>query len=172
MIGRREFTTLLGSVAVWPLPARAQQPAMALVGLLSGAALHDYQLRALRQGLKETGYIEGRNIAIKYVSADGRFERLPALAAELVADSSVVIVAIAPPAALAAKAATAAIPIVFTVGADPVALSLVSSLNRPDGNITGVYFLIAALAAAGVAARAGAEQQSDRPARQPGESSF
>jgi putative ABC transport system substrate-binding protein len=120
---------------------------MALVGLLSGAALHDYQLRAFRQGLKETGYIEGRNIAIKYVSADGRFERLPALAAELVADSSVVIVAIAPPAALAAKAATAAIPIVFTVGADPVALSLVSSLNRPDGNITGVYFLIAALAA-------------------------
>jgi putative tryptophan/tyrosine transport system substrate-binding protein len=86
-------------------------------------------------------------IAIKYVSADGRFERLPALAAELVADSSAVIVAIAPPAALAAKAATAATPIVFTVGADPVALSLVSSLNRPDGNITGVYFLIAALAA-------------------------
>jgi putative ABC transport system substrate-binding protein len=144
---RREFITLVGGAAAWPCAARAQQPTMALVGLLSGAALHDYQLRAFRQGLKETGYIEGRNIAIKYVSADGRFERLPALAAELVADSSVVIVAIAPPAALAAKAATAAIPIVFTVGADPVALSLVSSLNRPDGNITGVYFLIAALAA-------------------------
>ena len=147
-MNRREFITLLGgAVAAWPLAARAQQPTMALVGLLSGALLHDYQLRALRQGLKEAGYIEGRNIAIKYVSADGRFERLPALAAELVADSSAVIVGIAPPAALAAKAATAATPIVFTVGADPVALSLVSSLNRPDGNITGVYFLIAALAA-------------------------
>jgi putative tryptophan/tyrosine transport system substrate-binding protein len=147
-MNRREFITLLGgAAAAWPLAARAQQPTMALVGLLSGALLHDYQLRALRQGLKEAGYIEGRNIAIKYVSADGRFERLPALAAELVADSSAVIVAIAPPAALAAKAATAATPIVFTVGADPVALSLVSSLNRPDGNITGVYFLIAALAA-------------------------
>jgi putative ABC transport system substrate-binding protein len=148
-VKRRDFITLVGgaAAAAWPPEARAQQPTMALLGLLSGAPLHDYQLRALRQGLKEAGYIEGRNIAIKYVSADGRFERLPALAAELVGDSPAVIVAIAPPAALAAKAATAAIPIVFTVGADPVALSLVSSLNRPDGNITGVYFLIAALAA-------------------------
>jgi putative ABC transport system substrate-binding protein len=144
---RREFITLVGSAAAWPLAARAQQPTMALVGLLSGALVHDYQLRALRQGLKEAGYIEGRNIAIKYVSADGRFERLPELAAELVADSSAVIVAIAPPPALAAKAATAKIPIVFTAGADPVDLGLVSSLNRPDGNLTGVHFLIAALAA-------------------------
>src|SRR4029453_7788141 len=144
---RREFITLVGSAAAWPLAARAQQPTMALVGLLSGALVHDYQLRALRQGLKEAGYIEGRNIAIKYVSADGRFERLPELAAELVADSSAVIVAIAPPAALAAKAATAKIPIVFTAGADPVDLGLVSSLNRPDGNLTGVHFLISALAA-------------------------
>ena len=144
---RREFITLVGSAAAWPLAARAQQPTMAVVGLLSGALVHDYQLRALRQGLKEAGYIEGRNIAIKYVSADGRFERLPELAAELVADSSAVIVAIAPPAALAAKAATAKIPIVFTAGADPVDLGLVSSLNRPDGNLTGVHFLIAALAA-------------------------
>jgi ABC-type uncharacterized transport system substrate-binding protein len=144
---RREFITLLGGAAAWPFAAHAQQPTMALVGLLSGALVHDYQLRALRQGLKEAGYIEGRNIAIKYVSADGRFERLPELAAELVADSSAVIVAIAPPAALAAKAATAKIPIVFTAGADPVDLGLVSSLNRPDGNLTGVHFLIAALAA-------------------------
>jgi ABC-type uncharacterized transport system substrate-binding protein len=138
---------LLGGAAAWPLAARAQQSTMALVGLLSGALVYDYQLRALRQGLKEAGYIEGRNIAIKYVSADGRFERLPALAAELVADPSAVIVAIAPPAALAAKAATATIPIVFTAGADPIDLGLVSSLNRPGGNVTGVHFLIAALAA-------------------------
>jgi ABC-type uncharacterized transport system substrate-binding protein len=145
---RRAFITLLGgAAAAWPLAARAQQPSMALVGLLSGALLEGHQLRALRQGLKEAGYIEGRNIAIKYLSADGRLERLPALAAELVADPSAVIVAIAPPAALAAKAATATIPIVFTAGADPVDLGLVSSLNRPDGNLTGVYFLIAALAA-------------------------
>jgi putative tryptophan/tyrosine transport system substrate-binding protein len=139
--------TLLGGAAAWPLAARAQQSTMALVGLLSGALVYDYQLRPLRLGLKEAGYIEGRNIAIKYVSADGRFERLPALAAELVADPSAVIVAIAPPAALAAKAATATIPIVFTAGADPIDLGLVSSLNRPGGNVTGVHFLIAALAA-------------------------
>jgi putative ABC transport system substrate-binding protein len=145
-VKRRQFITLLGGVAAWPLAAGAQQP-LALVGLLSGAHLDDRQLRALRQGLKETGYIEGRNIAIKYLSADGRFEQLPALAVELVDDPAAVIVAIAPPAALAAKAATATIPIVFTAGADPVDLGLVSSLNRPDSNVTGVYFLIAALAA-------------------------
>jgi putative tryptophan/tyrosine transport system substrate-binding protein len=144
---RRAFIALLGAAAAWPLAARAQQPTMALIGLLSGAHLDDHQFRALRQGLKETGYIEGRNIAIKYLSADGRFERLPTLAAELVVDPAAVIVAIAPPAALAAKAATATIPIVFTAGADPVDLGLVSSLNRPDSNVTGVYFLIAALAA-------------------------
>jgi putative tryptophan/tyrosine transport system substrate-binding protein len=147
-VKRREFITLLGgSAAAWPLTARAQRPAMAFIGLLSGAQLDDRQFRAIREGLKETGYIEGRNIAVKYLSADGRFEQLPALAAELVADAPGVIVAIAPPAALAAKAATATIPIVFTAGADPVDLGLVSSLNRPDGNLTGVYFLFAALAA-------------------------
>ena len=145
---RRAFISLLGGAAVtWPLAARAQQPTMAFMGLLSGAQLDDRQFRAIREGLKQTGYIEGRNIAVKYLSADGRFEQLPALAAELVADAPGVIVAIAPPAALAAKAATATIPIVFTAGADPVDLGLVSSLNRPDGNLTGVYFLFAALAA-------------------------
>ena len=145
---RRDFIALLGSsLAGVPLAARAQQAAMAFIGLLSGAQLDDRQFRAIREGLKETGYIEGRNIAVKYLSADGRFEQLPALAAELVADAPGVIVAIAPPAALAVKAATATIPIVFTAGADPVDLGLVSSLNRPDGNLTGVYFLFAALAA-------------------------
>src|SRR5262249_15012745 len=144
---RRDFIALLGGAAAWPLAARAQQAAIALIGLLTGAHLDDRQLRAIRRGLKEFGYIEGRNIAIKYLSADGRFERLPALAAELVADPAAVIIAIAPPAALAAKAATATIPIVFTAGADPVDLGIVSSLNRPNSNLTGVYFLFAALAA-------------------------
>ena len=148
IIGRLDLLVALGSVAAaWPLAARAQQPAMALIGLLAGAPLDERQFRAIRQGLKEAGYIEGRNTAIKYLSADGRFERLPALAAELVGDPAAVIVAIAPPAALAAKAATTTIPIVFTAGADPADLGLVSSLNRPDSNLTGVYFLIAALAA-------------------------
>jgi putative ABC transport system substrate-binding protein len=147
-MNKREFITLLGgAAATWPLAARGQQAAIALIGLLTGAHLDDRQLRAIRQGLKELGYIEGRNIAIKYLSADGRFERLPALAAELVADPAAVIIAIAPPAALAAKAATATIPIVFTAGADPVDLGIVSSLNRPNSNLTGVYFLFAALAA-------------------------
>jgi len=147
-MNRRQVISLLsGAPAAWPLAARAQQPAMALIGLLAGAHLDERQLRAIRQGLKEAGYIEGRNTAIKYLSADSRFERLPALATELVADPAAVIVAIAPPAALAAKAVTATIPIVFTAGADPIDLGLVSSLNRPDSNLTGVYFLIAALAA-------------------------
>ena len=108
--------------------------------LLSGAQQDDRQLGAVRQGLKDIGYIEGRNVAIKYLSANGRFDRLPALAAELVADPATVIVALAPPAAVAAKAATATIPIVFATGADPVGLGLVSSFNRPGGNATGISF--------------------------------
>ena len=104
---------------------------MALVGLLTGSQQDDRWLDAFRQGLKETGYIEGRNVAIKHRSADGHFDRLPTLAAELVADPVSVIVAIAPSAALAAKAATTTIPVVFVTGADPVELGLVSSLSRP-----------------------------------------
>src|SRR5262245_38709 len=144
---RREFIRLIGGAAAWPLGARAQQPTMALVGLLSGTHRDDRELVALRQGLKEAGYIEGRNVAIKYRSAGGEFDRLPALASELVSDPVAVIVAIAPPAAVAAKAATSTIPIVFTTGADPVDLGLVSSINRPGGNVTGVNFFVTTLAA-------------------------
>jgi putative ABC transport system substrate-binding protein len=147
-IRRREFMTLLGgTAAAWPLAARAQQPSMALVGLLSGSQRDDREISAIRQGLKEAGYVEGRNLAIKYRSADGHFDRLRALAADLVADAVAAIVALAPPAAVAAKAATSTIPIVFATGADPVELGLVSSLNRPGGNVTGVTFFVNTLGA-------------------------
>jgi putative ABC transport system substrate-binding protein len=144
---RRQLITLLGGAAAWPLAARAQQSGVALVGMLEGSRLDDRHLEAVRQGLKEAGYIEGRNIAIKYRSADGRFDRLPALAAALVADPVAVIITLGPSATVAAKAATATIPIVFATGADPVELGLVSSLNHPGGNITGVSFLVTTLAA-------------------------
>jgi len=144
---RREFITLLSGATAWPLAESAQQSALALIGLLSGSQVGNRSLGAIRQGLKDAGYIEGRNLGIKYYSADGRFDRLPALAAELVADPAAVIVAAAPSAALAAKAATATIPIVFTIGADPIDLGLVSSLNRPGGNVTGVNFLVKTLIA-------------------------
>jgi ABC-type uncharacterized transport system substrate-binding protein len=144
---RRDFITLLGgAAATWPLGAGAQQAPMALVGLLEGSHLDDRQLEAVRQGLKEAGYIEGRNLAIKYRSADGHFDRLPGLAAALVADRVAVLLTFGPPAAMAAKAATATIPVVFATGADPIELGLVSSLNRPGGNITGVSFLVTTLA--------------------------
>jgi len=148
-IRRRDFVILLGcgTVAAWPLAARAQQAGVALVGLLSSIHQDDREISAVRQGLKEAGYIEGRNVAIKYRSAGGRFDRLPGLAAELVADQVAVIIALSPSAALAAKAATATIPIVFGTGADPVELGLVSSLNRPGGNVTGVTYLINTLGA-------------------------
>jgi putative tryptophan/tyrosine transport system substrate-binding protein len=146
-IRRREFIVALGGAAAWPLAARAQEPAIALVGLLSGTPIEDGLVDAIRQGLKGAGYVEGRNLAIKHRSADGRFERLPALAAELVADHATAIVALAPPAALAAKAASVTTPIVFAIGADPVELGLVATLNRPGGNVTGMTFFINTLGA-------------------------
>ena len=147
-VRRRGFITLLGGAAVaGPLAARAQQPVMAVVGLLSSAQLDDRRIGAIRQGLKDGGYIEGRNLAIKYRSADSRFDRLPAMAADLVSDPVASIVALGPPATVAAKAATTTIPIVFAMGADPVDLGLVSKLNRPGGNVTGVTFLTNTLGA-------------------------
>ena len=139
---RREFVAALGGAAAWRAVAWGQQPAMPVIGLLSGTQAEDRQISAIRQGLKEGGYTEGRNVAIKYRSADGRFDRLPGLAAELVADPVDVIVAVLSPTTVAAaKAATPNIPIVFALGADPVDLGLISSLNRPGANITGVVFV-------------------------------
>jgi putative ABC transport system substrate-binding protein len=142
-IRRREFITLIGGTAVWPVAARAQQSAMPVVGFLSSLSPGDmsFVLPAFREGLHATGLVEGSNILIEYRWAEGDFQRLPALADELVRRRVALIAAISgTPAALAAKTATTAIPIVFAIGGDPIAPGLVPNLSRPGGNVTGVSF--------------------------------
>ena len=142
---RREFITLVGCAGVWPVAARAQQPALPIVGFVHGGAARAFpgRIAAFRVGLSEAGYIEGQNVLIEYHWLEGHFERLPAVMTDLVQRRVAVITTPgSTPASLAAKAATAAIPIVFGVSEDPVALNIVSSLSRPGGNATGINFFV------------------------------
>jgi putative ABC transport system substrate-binding protein len=143
---RREFIALLGGVAVWPLTAHAQQATMPVIGFLRSGTISDERVTPFRQGLKETGFIEGQNVAIEYGSDEGQTDRLPLLVADLLRRQVALIVGNTA-SALAAKAATTTVPIVFATGGDPVRDGLVASLNRPGGNATGISFVSAEVGA-------------------------
>jgi ABC-type uncharacterized transport system substrate-binding protein len=149
VIRRRQFIRLLGGSAAWPIAARGQQPGMPVIGFLSSlsASVTSKRIASFGDGLSETGYIAGRDVTVEARMAEGQYDRLPALAADLVDRRVGLIAALAPPAAFAAKAATPTIPIVFVGGLDPVKAGLVASLNRPGGNVTGVTFIGATLGA-------------------------
>jgi len=149
-VRRRHFITLIGgAAAVWPLAARGQQAAMPVIGFLHGASFEGYKpmVTSFRQGLKEAGYVDGYNVAIEFRWAEGHYDQLPAMAADLVRRQVTVIVTGGTPAAFAAKEATSTIPTVISVGVDPVQLGIVGSLNRPGGNVTGTAVLTVELGA-------------------------
>jgi ABC-type uncharacterized transport system substrate-binding protein len=139
---RREFITLVGSAAAWPLAARGQQPAIPIIGVLRNTSKQDaaFRLEAFRQGLRELGFVEGRNVEIEYRYADSDYDRLPVLANELIQHPISVLFASGNASALAAKRHTSTIPVIFAVGNDPVEMGLVKALSRPEGNVTGVSF--------------------------------